>query len=76
MKELGWSKPYFVDADHVQLTTVERFIQPCDFFTLDVADMIGQPASEADVDTPLPVRQDFLPGGNCSHRIFCFSWRS
>ena len=50
VRELAWSKPYFVDADHVQLTTVDRFIEPCDFFTLDVADMIGQPADEADVD--------------------------
>jgi len=50
VKELSWSRPYFVDADHVQLKTVDRFIQPCDFFTLDVADMIGQPANPADVD--------------------------
>ncbi len=50
VKELHWSKPYFVDADHVQLKTVDRFIEPCDFFTLDVADMIGQPAHAMDVD--------------------------
>jgi hypothetical protein len=28
---------------------VERFLDPCDFFTLDVADMIGQPADGKDV---------------------------
>ncbi len=50
VKELHWSKPYFVDADHVQLKTVDRFIEPSDFFTLDVADMIGQPAHAMDVD--------------------------
>jgi tagaturonate epimerase len=50
VKELSWSRPYFVDADHVQLKTVNRFIEPCDFFTLDVADMIGQPADRADID--------------------------
>jgi tagaturonate epimerase len=44
VKELGWSKPYFLDADHINLKTVERFLSPCDFFTLDVADLIGQPA--------------------------------
>ena len=49
VKELGWTKPYFLDADHINLTTVERFLAPCDFFTLDVADMIGKPAAEADV---------------------------
>ena len=51
VKELSWSLPYFVDADHVQLKTVNRFIEPCDFFTLDVAEMIGHPADQADVDT-------------------------
>jgi tagaturonate epimerase len=50
VKELHWSRPYFVDADHVQLKTVDRFIVPCDFFTLDVADMIGQPTHPMDVD--------------------------
>ena len=50
VKELHWSRPYFVDADHVQWKTVDRFIEPCDFFTLDVADMIGQLPAAVDVD--------------------------
>lgn len=50
VKELGWRKPYFVDADHISLKTVDRFLQPCDFFTIDVADLIGKPAQEANVD--------------------------
>ncbi len=49
VKELGWTKPYFLDADHINLKTVERFLAPCDFFTLDVAEMIGQPADAKDV---------------------------
>ena len=49
VKEMGWSKPYFLDADHINLKTVHRFLDPCDFFTLDVADMIGQPAKPEDV---------------------------
>jgi len=49
VKELGWTKPYFLDADHINLNTVERFLAPCDFFTLDVAEMIGKPADPADV---------------------------
>ncbi len=28
----------------------DRFLDPCDFFTLDVADLIGQPAKPEDVD--------------------------
>jgi len=50
VRELRWPRPYFVDADHIQLKTVERFIEPCDFFTLDVADIIGQGTDVADVD--------------------------
>ncbi len=49
VKELGWTKPYFLDADHINLKTVARFLEPCDFFTLDVADLIGQPADPKDV---------------------------
>src|ERR1700744_5967377 len=49
VKELGWTKPYFLDADHINLKTVERFLAPCDFFTLDVAEMIGKAARPEDV---------------------------
>jgi len=41
VKALGWNKPYFVDADHINLTNVDRFIMHSDFFTLDVAMYIG-----------------------------------
>lgn len=50
VKELGWTKPFFLDADHINLKTVDRFIAPCDFFTLDVADEIGKAAKPQDVD--------------------------
>jgi hypothetical protein len=39
-----WPLPYFLDADHIGLETVDRFIEPCDFFTIDVAEKIGVPA--------------------------------
>ena len=44
-----WPHPWFVDADHIRLDTVDRFLDSSDFFTIDVADSIGKPASEADV---------------------------
>jgi hypothetical protein len=50
VKALAWKHPYFCDADHITLQTVARFLSACDFYTIDVADFIGQPASEADVD--------------------------
>ena len=49
VKALSWKKAYHVDADHIRLETVDRFIAPSDFFTIDVADSIGKPASAADV---------------------------
>ena len=33
-----------MDADHIRLETVDRFLAPSDFFTIDVADTIGKPA--------------------------------
>jgi hypothetical protein len=47
VRRLGWTHPYFCDADHINLNTVERFLAPCDFFTIDVADSIGQPADQS-----------------------------
>lgn len=42
----GWQGGYYVDADHINLSNVESFIAPSDFFTIDVADSIGTRASE------------------------------
>ena len=50
VKALDWKLPYFCDADHINLQTVGRFLDSCDFYTLDVADFIGQPAPAADID--------------------------
>jgi hypothetical protein len=44
VKELGWRKPYHVDADHIRQETVERFLAHSDFYTIDVADWIGKSA--------------------------------
>lgn len=49
VSELNWSQPYHIDADHIRLETVDRFIPHCDFFTIDVADSIGQAADPAAV---------------------------
>ncbi len=48
--DLGWAGEYLVDADHIGLETVDRFIPHSDFFTLDVADDIGKKADPADVE--------------------------
>ena len=44
VRALGWTHAYHVDADHIGLKTVDAFIAASDFYTLDVADFIGQAA--------------------------------
>ncbi len=48
-RDLAWTHAWHVDADHINLTTVDRYIDSSDFYTLDVASAIGQPAAAADI---------------------------
>ena len=50
VKALAWKLPYFCDADHITLATVGRFLDSCDFYTIDVADFIGQAAQAEEID--------------------------
>lgn len=45
VKALGYDGQYFVDADHINLGNVDRFIDASDFFTIDVADYISKEGS-------------------------------
>lgn len=58
--ELGWNRPWHVDADHIRLGTVDGFLDSSDFFTIDVADSIGQPADMTDVQTYLDGYSDLV----------------
>ena len=60
VKALGWTNQYFCDADHINLNTVERFLAPCDFYTIDVADYIGKPAQQSDIDSFVARHSDLL----------------
>lgn len=60
VKALQWKHPYFCDADHITVETVGRFMDACDFFTIDVADFIGQPASADDIENFVKRRRDLL----------------
>src|SRR6266850_4784920 len=51
VRTLNWRGQYFVDADHIGLKTVDRFLIPSDFFTIDVADFIGKEAEESSLRT-------------------------
>jgi tagaturonate epimerase len=48
VRQLDWKYPYHVDADHVGLETVDRFLDASDYFTLDVADAIGRASANVD----------------------------
>ncbi len=59
VKEAGWTGGWFIDADHITIKTVDRFLPHCDFFTIDVAETIGKPAS-LDSKTEFIARALFL----------------
>ncbi|MCU0786220.1 MAG: tagaturonate epimerase family protein [Verrucomicrobia bacterium] len=68
VQALGWRQPWHVDADHIRLETVDRFVAPSDFFTIDVADSIGKPAKADAIRAfaqrhPELAREVRLPGG-------------
>ncbi|NOY40988.1 MAG: hypothetical protein GXP26_04005 [Planctomycetes bacterium] len=67
VRELGWTQPYHVDADHINLETVDHYLETSDFFTIDVADAIGAPMDESLVQAfvdrhPELVGQIEIPG--------------
>jgi len=49
IQQAGWSLPWHTDADHIRLETVDRFLDSSDFFTIDVADSIGQAPSQESI---------------------------
>jgi hypothetical protein len=48
-KKAAFTREYFVDADHINIDTVERFIESSDFFTIDVASYIGKKAEVQEI---------------------------
>jgi len=57
---LGWKGSYFVDADHINLTNVDAFLPYSNFFTIDVADFIGQPPSDESLTSFVERNKKFL----------------
>jgi len=60
VKELDWKGQYFVDADHINLNNVDKFIDASDFFTLDVADYIGKEAAAEDIEKFMADNKKFI----------------
>jgi hypothetical protein len=66
VKEMQWDQAYFVDADHINMSNVDIFIEYCDFFTLDVADYIGKSDSPDNIQNFLDRNSDHLGNLNIS----------
>jgi hypothetical protein len=60
IKEAGWTKPWFIDADHVNLETVDRFLDSSNFFTIDVAAYIGQKSEAIEEEGFISKMKDFI----------------
>ncbi len=74
VKALNWQGDYFVDADHINLKNVDSFIGPSDFFTIDVADFIGEAAPAEKIAAFISKHKSYLgelniPGINESFTI-------
>lgn len=61
VRALGYTDAYFCDADHINMSNVDRFIDACDFFTIDVAESIGRTGS---------VEERYLPAVREAGRIY------
>lgn len=60
VKALGYDGQYFVDADHINISNVDRYIEVSDFFTIDVADHIGRPSDVKSVNEFVDENRRFI----------------
>lgn len=60
VKATGWKGAFYVDADHININNVDLFMSVSDFFTLDVADFIGQTADKADLDKFIKANKKYI----------------
>ena len=74
VEQLGWQKSWYVDADHIQLSTVDPFLDCSDFFTIDVADFIGDAIDEAEISRFVDSHSELigeleLPGSQTAYSV-------
>ena len=50
IRNLNWTGSFYIDADHIRPETVGAFVESSDYYTLDVADAIGQPAGREEIE--------------------------
>jgi hypothetical protein len=74
VSSLGWTGEYYVDADHINLSNVDPYVEHSDFFTIDVADYISEPADSSNKDLFIEQNKKYLgdlsiPGISKTYRI-------
>jgi hypothetical protein len=74
VSSLGWKGEYYVDADHINLSNVDPYVEHSDFFTIDVADYISEPADSGNKDLFIEQNKKYLgdlriPGISKTYRI-------
>jgi hypothetical protein len=74
VSSLGWTGEYYVDADHINLSNVDPYIEHSDFFTIDVADYISEPADPNKKNLFIELNHKYIgklriPGINDSYQI-------
>ena len=60
VEALGWERGWHVDADHINMDTVDKYLGCSDFFTIDVADFIGQAPAEGAVAAFVEKHQELI----------------
>jgi hypothetical protein len=56
----GWRHDYRVDADHINITNVDEFIDSSDFFTIDVAEYINGKVEEEEIEQFIKINSKFI----------------
>jgi len=68
VRELGWTRPFRIDADHITLETVDGFLDSSDYYTLDVAAAIGQPLPPPQIDAFVARHSELTRQGQLHYR--------
>ncbi|PRY97801.1 tagaturonate epimerase family protein [Marinilabilia salmonicolor] len=74
IKKAGYNKQWYIDADHVNLDTVDRFLSTSNFFTIDVASYIGKKSEAKEEEDFMGEMRQFIgnlevPGLNTAFNI-------
>ena len=74
VRNLEWQSAWLVDADHINMSNVDKFTESSDFFTIDVADYIGKKATAGEleefIDNNLKYTGEFkIPGIEGSYTL-------